>query len=87
MNDDGTLTVGDGLAVCLHTGTLTRSAPANPEGKTFHLTVCERCGAWAANLYWSPVPGPVLIHRPESVSALHALAGLLAPFLPRKQDA
>lgn len=87
MNDPGVVTVSDGLSLCLHTGTLTRSAPATPQGVPFHHAVCGRCGAWAANLYWPPFPGPALFADPAAVSALHPLADLIRSILPRKQDA
>jgi hypothetical protein len=86
MNDDGTVTVSDGARMCLHTGTLTRSAPATLDGGLCYSAVCSRCGAWAENLYWPPTPGPTLFRDPDARSALHGLAGLLSKIF-RKQDA
>jgi hypothetical protein len=60
MNEDGTISVADGLVICLHTGTLTRSRPVTDDGLEIHHAVCSRCGAWTASIFWPTTPGPVL---------------------------
>jgi hypothetical protein len=54
-------------------GMIRREAPGPP----FHRSVCSRCGAWAVNLYWSPVPEPVLLRDPGARNPLSDLDGIL----------
>lgn len=63
-------------------GMIRRTKPGPP----FHRSVCSRCGAWAVNLHWSPVPPPVLLRDPGARDPLPGFSEIVRGTLPTREQ-
>lgn len=84
-NEQSWIPLADGVGMCCHIGTLTRSIETTDgepgERLRYHRSVCSRCGGWANALYWPAVVPPVVRHVPGLKVPRPTIGDLFADFL------